>query len=246
MHDEPPSLLELHAALLALHEYDPNLATVWRSLLDDPTQLDGFALAWADFDEVAEHVGEEVTTKTLPAAVLAGCRHRLLGARRAAYEAIRRGFTMREDLTLQLAAVRVADLAPSLQGKIALTALELLACFELPSASEAEAEAAGFGAVGSSSDVHFEALLRDEVAFGEGRRLALLYWCTALGALPIGGLHEHKIRLRLYGPEVDDETLPETHTCTRELHLPNYSCAAVLRKKLLLALDHSGDGFLKE
>tara|TARA_B110000046_G_C12681660_1_gene268802 strand:- start:377 stop:529 length:153 start_codon:yes stop_codon:yes gene_type:complete len=47
------------------------------------------------------------------------------------------------------------------------------------------------------------------------------------------------------GPEIDDETLPETHTCTRELHLPNYSSARVLREKLLLALDHGADGFLK-
>ena len=44
----------------------------------------------------------------------------------------------------------------------------------------------------------------------------------------------------------DDETLPETHTCTRELHLPNYSSVAVTREKLLLALAHAGDGFYKE
>ena len=69
--------------------------------------------------------------------------------------------------------------------------------------------------------------------------------CTALTALPVGGLRENKIRLRLYGPDIDDHTLPETHTCTRELHLPNYSSAAVLREKLLLALSHGGDGFYK-
>lgn len=52
--------------------------------------------------------------------------------------------------------------------------------------------------------------------------------------------------MRLYGPEVDDSTLPETHTCTRELHLPNYSSAAILSEKLTLALQHIGDGFHKE
>jgi hypothetical protein len=56
---------------------------------------------------------------------------------------------------------------------------------------------------------------------------------------------ENKIRLRLYGPEPDDETLPETHTCTRELHLPNYSSPAVLSAKLLHALEHASDGFQK-
>ena len=33
---------------------------------------------------------------------------------------------------------------------------------------------------------------------------------------------------------------------TRELHLPNYTSAATLRDKLLLALDHGTDGFLKQ
>lgn len=93
---------------------------------------------------------------------------------------------------------------------------------------------------------YFEALLRDEAAFGEKQRLALFRWCTALIALPAGGLRETKISLRLYGPEVDDSTLPETHTCTRELHLPNYSCTAVLQAKLLLALQHTADGFHKQ
>jgi len=82
--------------------------------------------------------------------------------------------------------------------------------------------------------------------FDEARRLQLLTWCTALTALPVGGLRENKIRLRLYGPEEDDRTLPETHTCTRELHLPNYTSAATLRSKLLLALEHATDGFQKE
>ena len=51
---------------------------------------------------------------------------------------------------------------------------------------------------------------------------------------------------RLYGQEADDATLPEIHTCTRELHLPNYSNARVLKTKLLLALEHATDGFQKE
>ena len=63
--------------------------------------------------------------------------------------------------------------------------------------------------------------------------------------LPFGGLRENKIQLRLYGVEVDDKTLPETHTCTRELHLPNYSNPAVLYAKLLRALEHASDGFHK-
>ena len=242
-----------------------------------------------------------VSPANVEAAVLSGCRHRLLGVRRAALEALRRGFVQIEDLQLQastacrgeaaclpphatlaqalnarpacyttpfschrlslppspltrltppgrpqLAAFNLDDLLRMLQGSSSLSAADLLDCFVLPSASRAEVAAAGFEAAGARTHVFFEQLLRDEAAFGAAPRLALLQWCTALGALPIGGLRaEDKIRLRLYGPEEDDATLPETHTCTRELHLPNYSGAAVLREKLFYALAHGGDGFHK-
>ena len=164
-------------------------------------------------------------------------------------------------LQVQLAAIGLDGLRNALQGRRSLSADELLDCFELPSTSEYEAAAAGFAAANSPVDSYFEAVIRGTYmpggsplsasgssdafgAFGEAERLALLQWCTALGALPAGGLDD-KIRLRLYGPELDDETLPETHTCTRELHLPNYSSPAVLRDKILLALAHGADGFYK-
>mmetsp|Transcript_66378 Transcript_66378/g.110341 ORF Transcript_66378/g.110341 Transcript_66378/m.110341 type:complete len:96 (-) Transcript_66378:9-296(-) len=92
---------------------------------------------------------------------------------------------------------------------------------------------------------YFEMLLTDDELFDETMRLRLLQWCTALSALPVGGLRENKIRLRLY-EGADDSTLPETHTCTHELHLPDYSSFELLRDKLLLALSHINDGFWKE
>ena len=96
-------------------------------------------------------------------------------------------------------------------------------------------------------DAYFEAVLRDELNFSEAQRLLLLKWCTALSSLPVGGVpSEYKIRLRLYGAEPDVSTLPETHTCTRELHLPNYPSVEVTREKLLRALEHADDGFYKE
>ena len=36
------------------------------------------------------------------------------------------------------------------------------------------------------------------------------------------------------------------HTCTGELHLPPYASAEQLRERLLLALEHRGDGFQNE
>lgn len=76
-------------------------------------------------------------------------------------------------------------------------------------------------------------------------RLQLLQWTTALSALPLGGLRGNPIKLRLY-PVVGDGVLPETHTCTHELHLPAYSTKSLLRSKLLLALAHRNDGFQNE
>lgn len=147
---------------------------------------------------------------------------------------------------MQLGAFSLEALISMLQGKASLSADELLACFELPRLSARESAAAGFAAFASRADEFFESVLRDESRFGEVERLLLLQWCTALSALPVCGLPaEFRVKLRLYGPEADDITLPETHTCTRELHLPNYSSADVLREKLLVALSHSG-GFYKE
>lgn len=186
-----------------------------------------------------------VTAANVEAAVLAGCRRRLFGVRRNSFVAMRRGFLGAEDLQIQLSAFGVDDLCTMLQGKAALSKADLLDCFVLPTANAAELATSGFAEAEASSHIFFSELLRaDELS--EQERLSLFRWCTALGALPVGGLrNEDKIRLRLYGPEIDDDTLPETHTCTRELHLPNYSSMNVLRDKLMYALAHSGDGFYK-
>ena len=130
------------------------------------------------------------------------------------------------------------------QGKATLSAAELLSCFVLPSASEHEAEAAGFHAEGSCAHELFHELISDDLAFDEACRRRLFEWCTALRALPSAGLKD-KIRLKLY-QGVDESTLPETHTCTHELHLPDYSSREQLANRLLLALDHIHDGFHKD
>jgi hypothetical protein len=152
-----------------------------------------------------------------------------------------------EDLSVQLSALGSFEvLAFVLQGKRELSTAELLACFTMPSASADEEHDAKFATVGSPVAAWLEALLRDETFFTSERRFAMLRWCTALSVLPADGLRDHTIRLRLYGMEADDHFLPETHTCTRELHLPNYSSADVLRAKLATALEHIDDGFYKE
>ena len=86
-------------------------------------------------------------------------------------------------------------------------------------------------------------MLGDEEGFPEALRVQLFEWCTARSALPAAGLKE-KIRLRHY--DVGTANLPEVHTCTSELHLPPYASAEQLRERLLLALEHRGDGFQNE
>lgn len=142
-------------------------------------------------------------------------------------------------------AFELDELTAMVQGQTEFSADELLACFTLPSSSLEAERSAGFADVGARVAEDFEVMLRDGLLLDASARLKLLSWCTALTVLPFGGLRENKIQLRLYGPEPDDETLPETHTCTRELHLPNYSNPAVLYSKLLLALEHASDGFHK-
>jgi len=241
------TLQEPSCALGALCQYDGELARVWSTLLESPASVDGLQLSLESFDPAEEDGEALVTSDSIGSAVLQGCVARLLSARRAALDALRRGFLHCEDLEIQLAALGPSKvLALVLQGSQTLSASELLGCFVLPRESAEEEAAAGFLDAGSEVPLYFESLLLDETTFGENERLALLQWCTALSALPIGGLREGKIALRLYGPEVDDSTLPETHTCTRELHLPNYPSAAILGEKLTLALQHIGDGFHKE
>lgn len=243
---EAQSLHDVDVALAALRGFDRALADSWAGLLDDPTAVDAFGFALDDFDETADP-DTPVTASNLPGAILLGCRWRLLGIRHSAFSALRRGFLRCEDLQVQLAALGSSEsLALLLQGKQTLSTGELLDCFQHPGSSEQAAADAGFAAAGSRVPAFLMSLLQDERVFDEKARFAMLRWCTALRTLPIGGLKEERIKLRLFGAEVDDQTLPETHTCTRELHLPNYSSVDVLRQKLLLALEHEEDGFGKE
>ena len=76
------------------------------------------------------------------------------------------------------------------------------------------------------------------------RNLLLLRRSLGARSASGGGLQE-PIKLRLF-PDADEHTLPEAHTCTHELHIPDYSSREVLQQKLLMALDHRDDGFLVE
>ena len=193
---------------------------------------------------IVVHISRDapLSSATVGAAVLAGCRARLLDCRAASLAALREGFSCDLDLQLQLAPFSPNELVYMSQGKAGLSTAELLGCFDWPFAASA---AAGFGEGEHRCDTpaHLRAVLGDEAAFPEALRVQLFEWCTARSALPAAGLKE-KIRLRHY--DVGTANLPEVHTCTGELHLPPYASAEQLRERLLLALEHRGDGFQNE
>lgn len=291
------ALLSPHLALEALSECDAELAQRWRSYLDAGNVPNGAGLQLSNFDEgVEEREDNPVTSSNLTAAVLAGCRHRLLTKRQASLDALRQGFTQCIDLSVQLAPLSSAQLALMVRGRVSFSPSELVECFRWPEAAEAEeaalkleeeekaareleeARVCGGGGSGKTttnkkgraeaeaarveardrardkarafvraSDL-LRAVLSDAEAINEGQRLALLQWATGLNALPKGGLKDQAaglIKLLPY-PEAGDATLPEVHTCTRDMHLPSYVSSLQVADRLLLALAHSDGGFNKE
>ena len=117
---EQRSLRTPRAALAALGHYDPVLASQWRVLLErteDPARLEGLSpsdlggtdddLSGSGYD--ADH-DVPLSERNVAAAVLAGCKARLLGCRRSAFEALREGFVGLVDLSVQLAPLPTSEL----------------------------------------------------------------------------------------------------------------------------------------
>jgi hypothetical protein len=84
--------------------------------------------------------------------------------------------------------------------------------------------------------------------FDAAQRMKLLKFFTALDALPIGGLGALDPAMQveiISGADGSDELLPEAATCFNTLKLYNYSSKAVLKTRLLVAIDNCG-GFYKK
>ena len=88
------------------------------------------------FDETAGDDTElPATAEALGGAIVAGCRHRLLGCREASLKAMRDGFTEHVDLRIQLGAFSSAEMRLLLRGNTRLSAADLLGCFRMPDSS---------------------------------------------------------------------------------------------------------------
>jgi len=66
----------------------------------------------------------------------------------------------------------------------------------------------------------------------EGERRKFFRFVTGTSQVPPGDY-----RIEIIAEPADDVRLPNTHTCFSQLHLPRYSSRAILREKILLAIN---------
>ena len=121
-------------------------------------------------------------------------------------------------------------------GKDSLSAEDLLSCFDFASCGD---NAAGDLVAG---------YLRELVGsvLDEQQRRQLLRWATSRSTLPVNGLDRNVTLIRLdTSGTPPDEWLPEAHTCSLEVALPDYTSRAALSEQLKRALQEmdAGGGF---
>ncbi|XP_068089276.1 probable E3 ubiquitin-protein ligase HERC6 isoform X2 [Hyperolius riggenbachi] len=75
------------------------------------------------------------------------------------------------------------------------------------------------------------------------QKKCFLYFLTGNDKIPVFGLESTCMKISSFGVPKEDY-LPEAHTCTQQLLLPEYSSLSLLRKKLLLAIENN-KGFHK-
>ena len=248
---EQRSLRTPRAALAALGDYDPVLAAQWRVLLErteDPTRLGGLSLSDLDGSDDLPSLGRgdlaeppaacchdvPLSERNVAAAVLAGCKARLLGRRRDALEALREGFVGFVDLSVQLAPLPTSELQLMVQGRVCISAQQLDECFDWG------AEASPPFPPRSNALLLFRAFVRNGLT--PPQRLQLLRWCTAQNALPMDGLKEKVTFKHFVGSgggdggggggdggrdAAADERLPVAHTCSYEVELPGLATRLV-------------------
>ena len=125
------------------------------------------------------------------------------------------------------------------RGRDSLSAEDLLNCFDFAPGGDGAAGAVVTG------------FLREVVGSGldEQQRWKLLRWATSRSTLPVNGLGQKVTLIRKdtdgAPPDQTDQWLPEAHTCSLEVALPDYSSSAALSEQLIRALEEmdAGGGF---
>ena len=124
------------------------------------------------------------------------------------------------------------------RGRDSLSAEDLLECFDFALGRDGAAGAVVTG------------FLREVVLVGSGldeqQRWKLLRWATSRSTLPVNGLGQKVTLIRKDTDGVPpDQWLPEAHTCSFQVALPDYSSSAALSEQLKRALEEmaAGGGF---
>ena len=236
-------LADVASALEQLALYDDALAAGWQRILDSD---DVAAMGLSRGDLTGDAADDEpLTEANKGAALLAGCRARLLTSRRAGLVALRHGLVDCVGWTHHLLIFRTSELEAVLYGTAHIDGAALWANMlveydedEAAAAAAAPAEAEARGRVAAD----LERLVCDGLPEASLERL--LHFCTGLRALPATGALQPHISVRIDTSGGADATaLPRGMTCARELHLPPYADAETLARKLATALEHGGDGF---
>jgi len=90
---------------------------------------------------------------------------------------------------------------------------------------------------GADNSKSLEMLINELDSMPSDRRARFVEFVTGRDRLPAGGLASACIRVVLLRDEKD--TLPRSHTCSNELHLPEYSTPEIFAGKLMEAVDGS-------
>ncbi|KPI83547.1 protein kinase putative MAP kinase kinase-like protein [Leptomonas seymouri] len=227
-------LCESEPSFADLEEYDASMASSLKRLrLLSSADLEGAGLDFSHFTESflqAQTEGLYTTSTALtPESVDVYIRLRvkfdLIEKRRAALEAMKKGFFCVPLLEHHLKLLSASDLLLLLCGQVHIAAQIIVDALEFQ---------------GFDSDSNTPKLLKEVLLdMSQNNLRRFLQLCTATAAVPANGSMK-KIKVLKCA---DVQRLPVGHSCVNQLDLPDYNDKQKIKEKLEIALTHVSDGF---
>lgn len=217
-----------------LEEYDATIASSLKRLrLLSSADLEGAGLDFSHFTAafLQTQTKDRYTTSTTLTPENVGdyidlrVKFDLIETRRAALEAIKKGFFCEPSLEHHLKLLSASDLLLLLCGQMHISAQVIVDALEFQ----------GFESSSNTPKYLKEVLL--DMSQNNLRRFLQL--CTATAAVPAYGAMK-KIKVLKCA---DAQRLPVGHGCVNQLDLPDYNDKEKVKDKLEIALAHASDGF---
>jgi serine/threonine protein kinase/tetratricopeptide (TPR) repeat protein len=217
-----------------LEEYDATIASSLKRLrLLSAADLEGAGLDFSHFTAsfLQARTEDRYTTSTtltpenVDTYIDLRVEFDLVERRRAALEAMKRGFFCEPSLEHHLKLLSASDLL-------------LLLCGQMHIAAQIIVDALEFQGFDSSSNTpkYLKEVLMD---MSQNNLRRFLQLCTATAAVPANGALK-KIKVLKCA---DAQRLPVGHGCVNQLDLPDYNDKQKIKDKLEVALAHASDGF---